>query len=240
MKSRALFKCIIPISMCYISIMICADLLVYKFVSMPFGYTTAATLVFPLWFILNDVIAEVYGPKLCWQMIWMGYIVQSFFNLFIYFGIHIASPPGWNLQAYFDLVLGNLFRIELTTVIIFLISIYINIRLLTKWKILMRGKYFWLRSIGSSGIGEAIYSILNIWPMLLGSLALSKLPILIFWSIAIKILYTIILAYPATILVNFLKRVDGDFNDGIDFNPFKQDKNNPLQAEINNGNKFAC
>lgn len=65
MSNQETFKCIVPLSMIYLGIMICSDLLVYKFIDMPYGYTTAATFVFPLWFVLNDIVAEVYGPKIC-------------------------------------------------------------------------------------------------------------------------------------------------------------------------------
>lgn len=88
----------------------------------------------------------------------------------------------------------------------------------------MLGKHFWLRSIGSSAIGETTYSILNIWPILLGSLELSKLPMIIFWSFSLKIIYTIILAYPASLLVQLLKKIDGInvYDYGTHFNPFKK------------------
>lgn len=226
MKNPMPFKCIIPLAMVYMSVMICSDLLVYKFVDMHFGYTTAATFIFPLWFLLNDIVAEVYGPKLCWKMIWTGYLIQLFFNIFIYIAIHLPSPPNWSHQDSFNLVLGNLLRVEISTLVVFLISININIRLLTKWKILLQGKYFWLRSVGSSSIGEGIYSSLNIWLILAGSLELSKLPMLIFWSFFLKITYTIILAYPASIIVRIIKKIDGENYNDFDFNPFLQYKLN--------------
>lgn len=223
MKNQASFQCIIPLSMVYMSVMIFSDLLVYKFVDMHYGYTTAATLIFPLWFILNDIVAELYGPKVCWRMIWTGYTIQLIFNVFAYIAIHLPSPADWKYQESFNLILGNLLWIEISTLVIYLISSYINIRLLTKWKILTRGKYFWLRSVGSSSIGEAVYSSLNIWLILFGYLEFIKLPQLIFWSFFLKILYTIILAYPASIVVQIIKKIDGDNYNELNFNPFKQE-----------------
>ncbi|SRR5579883_525493 len=220
MKTQKSIQCIIPLTMAYMSVMIFSDLLVYKNIEMGYGYTTGATFVFPLWFILNDIVAEVYGPKVCWKMIWTGYIIQLFFNSLVYIVIHLPSPPGWCSQESFNLILGHLIWIELSTLIIYFISINVNIRLLTKWKILTRGKYFWLRSVGSSSIGEAIYSSLNIWLVLYGHLELSRLPQLIFWSFFLKISYTVILAYPATVVVKIIKKIDGDDLNDLEFNPF--------------------
>ena len=126
--------------------------------------------------------------------------------------------------------------IEISTLFVYLISSYANIRLLTKWKILTRGKYFWLRSVGSSSIGETIYSSLNIWLILFGSLEFTKLPQLIFWSFSLKILYTVILAYPASVLVQIIKKIDGDNYDNWSFNPFAKDK---MEAYIEEKGKVA-
>jgi uncharacterized integral membrane protein (TIGR00697 family) len=202
-------KCIIPISMFYISIMICSDLLVNKPVVMFKGYTTAATLVFPLWFILNDIIAEVYGYKTCRKIMWIGFITEIIFNMFCYVGSHLPSPADWNNQPAFDLILAPLMRITLGTFVAFIISGYINIYLLTKWKALMSGKHFWLRSIGSSTIGEIIYSILVVWIILLGTMETSKILMIMLWSFSIKVIYTIVMAYPAALVVQVIKRIEG-------------------------------
>lgn len=191
--------------MAYISIMICADLLVNKPVTMIYGYTTAATLIFPFWFIINDVIAEVYGYKLCRNILWAAFAIQLSFDLICYLAIHLPSPFDWKNQAAFDLVLGHLIRIAIGTLSAYAIGGLINIHLLTKWKALMSGRYFLLRCIGSSTIGEAFYSALNVWAILLGSLPASKIAMIMCWSYLLKIFFTSIMAYPAMLLVRFLK-----------------------------------
>lgn len=204
--------------MVYTCVMIFSDLLVNKPISMYFGYTTAATLLFPMWFVLNDIIAEVYGYKVCRRILLTGFITQLVFNLICNFMINLPSPSDWHDQAAFDLVLGHLLRIALATFAAFIISGFINIRLLTKWKILMSGKHFVLRSIGSSAIGEGLYSVLNVWVILLGSTPVEKIFSIIFWSYFIKLTYTIVLAYPAALVVQLIKRIDGiDVDEDISF-----------------------
>lgn len=242
MNNQSQFKCIIPLSMTYIGVMTFSELFVNKFVSMPLGYTTAATFIFPIWFILNDIISEVYGCKICWRMIWLGFTILLIFN-FISFGLAKLPPPtsSWHNQTAYNFIFNPLVRIELSTFFAFMISGFINIRLLTKWKALMSGKYFWLRSIGSSGIAEAIYSVANVWVVFIGLIPSSKIPIIIFWSFVLKIIYTIILAYPASILVQLIKKIDGiDVYDYEPyFNPFKKIAPIANFSFESQGNKFT-
>lgn len=87
---------------------------------------------------------------------------------------------------------------------------------------LISGKHFWLRSIGSSVIAEAIYSVSNVWIVFIGIIPLSKIPIIIFWSFTLKVMSTILLAYPASIIVQIIKKLDDiDFYDyELSLNPF--------------------
>lgn len=223
------YKYLTPLAMFYISIMICADLLVNKPIQMPFGHTTAATFIFPIWFVLNDIIAEVYGYKTCRTILWTGFFIQFIFNSLCYVAINLPSPTSWANQSAFDLLLGDLFRIALGTLAAYLIGGYINIYLITKWKAIMSGRHFWLRSIGSSTIGEAFYSGLNVWVILLGLMPLSEIWAIMFWSYLLKVVYTIILAYPAMILVQILKNkedIDIYDLDEKNFNPFRAHKIN--------------
>ena len=208
-KTQSTYKYLPFLAMAYISIMICSDLLVNKRVSMVYGYTTAATLIFPFWFIINDVIAEVYGYKLCRNILLAAFAIQLFFDLICYLAIHLPSPSDWKNQAAFDLVLGHLIRIAVGTLSAYVIGGLINIHLLTKWKALMSGKHFLLRCIGSSAIAEAFYSALNVWAILLGSLPASKIAMIMCWSYTLKIVFTLVMAYPAMLLVRFLKNAEG-------------------------------
>lgn len=215
------YSWLVPISMIYIAIMIFSDLLVNKPVSMHFGFTTAATIIFPLWFMLNDVIAEIYDRAISIKILITGFMIQLFFNVFCYGAIHLPSPANWNNQAYFDYILGHLTRTELSTFVAFMLSGYINIHLLTKWKVLVSGKYFWLRCIGSSLIGEGIYSLLNVWPILFGFMTMQNIFTVMVWSYLLKIIYTVFLAYPLTLLVAYIKKTEGiDVYEMSNFNPF--------------------
>ena len=99
---------------------------------------------------------------------------------------------------------------------------FVNTYLLTKWKILARGKFFWLRSIGSSSTGQFVFTVVTLLFDMLHVLPLQKIIQLICLSFTLKIVITFFAAWPSTILVIFLQKTESidvyDYN--TDFNPF--------------------
>jgi hypothetical protein len=102
------YKHLLFISMLYLAVMLCSAVLIYKPIAMKFGYASAATLTFPLWFVLSDIIAEVYGFQLSRKILWSGFFCQFIFSLGCFLLIHTPSPELWREQPAFDLVLGHL------------------------------------------------------------------------------------------------------------------------------------
>lgn len=99
---------------------------------------------------------------------------------------------------------------------------------------LLQGRYFWLRSLGSSTIAEALYSAIAILMMEVGSIPLANVWKVILISYLIKVAYSIIFAGPGNLIVNYIKttaKIDV-YDYPANYNPFKQDKNNQLQTEI--------
>ena len=215
-------KMLLPFAMLYLTIMLICAVTAHKTVEIH-GYTTAAAaLVIPFWFILSDIIAEIYGFKIARQLLWLGLLFQGIFAIACLFLIHLHSPSSWSYQADYELVLGGLLRLTLSIFIAVIIAGYLNIRLLTKWKFLLKGKYFWLRSIGASGIGETIYSIIASVLIFYGTMNLHALIIFTILALLCKIIYTIIFAYPATLLTYWLQKLEGfEISDYSQMNPLR-------------------
>jgi uncharacterized PurR-regulated membrane protein YhhQ (DUF165 family) len=99
--------------------------------------------------------------------------------------------------------------------------------------VLLQGRYFWLRSLGSSTIAEALYSAISILMMEIGSIPLANIWKVILMSYLIKVAYSIIFAGPGNLIVNFIKstaKIDV-YDYPASYNPFKKDKSE-LQTEI--------
>ncbi len=221
------FKYMPLLGMLYITLMLAALVLIYKPFSVGFILTTCAGLISPFNFVLGDIIAEVYGYKIARRILIFALICQLVFCLLITYLSQLPSPETWKMQSYYDYVMNDFLKIYFSVVIGYFISNIINMRLITKWKILLKGKYFWLRSIGSSGIGEIVYSIITGVIIFAGTMPFNKLVTYVTMLFVFKLLATVIFAFPANLIANILKIVEGvkDNDVVIRFNAATANKN---------------
>ena len=97
-----------------------------------------------------------------------------------------------------------------------------NIYFITRWKFLLKGKYFWLRSMGASGGCEILYTLLASFFVFVGTLSWPNLISFTLLALMLKIIYTIILVYPANYITFLVKKYAGiDVYDNNIINPFK-------------------
>lgn len=230
---RNQYKYLIFLSMLCITIKITTIVLIYKIIKIgPFS-ASASTLGMPLWFMLGDIIAEVYGYKMARHVIWMAIICQFTFAFLCVLLINLNAPIGWLSQESYNHVLGNLPRVTLSSFLAIVGGAFINVYALSKWKIFLRGKYFWLRSIGASSVGELVFTVIAYITEFLGVVPLPTLLQLMAISYITKLVLNIVLAVPSGWIAFTLKRLEGvDTYDYLtNFNLFKVSLN---EAEPNN------
>jgi len=217
------FKAFNFLALIYVTIMLITVAVAYKIVKLGDVVIVSSTLVLPAWYVLSDVIAEVYGYKISRQLIWLGLSCVFVFIFSCVFLIHLPSPSYWYYQADYEFVFDRLPRVFIGSFFGLLTGSFLNIYILTKWKILTRGKYFWLRSAVSSSIGEAVFTVITITANYIGVFQLSHVMELMAVSYIFKIITSIISVIPASVLASYLKKLEGidvyDYN--TNFNPFK-------------------
>lgn len=232
--SFAGYRYLIFFSMFFMTIMICNSVLTNRYVSLNKDiFVLGGTLTSPIVFIIGDIVAEIFGYKVARQMIWWGFVCQLIFSIIC--GLVVRAPyPSFFKDAHIYLfVFEPLLFIVISSFIAFIVSSLVNVYAISKWKVLLKGKYFWLRSLGSSTIAEGIYSALAILMMELGSLSISKIWKVILISYLIKVTYSIIFAFPGTVIVNYIKNTTKiDVYDYDNVNPFKQYNSNEQLSEI--------
>jgi uncharacterized integral membrane protein (TIGR00697 family) len=217
------YKYLIFLIMLYMTIKLTTVVLIYKIITIgPFS-ASASTLIMPFWFVMGDVIAEVYGYKVARHVIWMALICQFIFAFACATLITLHAPSGWSHQEAYNQVLGKLPRVALASFLAIVSGAFINAYAISKWKILLRGKYFWLRSLVASSVGELVFTVVAYLTEFLGVTPLPDLLHLMIISYAIKLLLNPILVIPSSIAAFILKRLDNvdayDFS--TNFNPFK-------------------
>ena len=218
------YKALNFLSMLYITIALIANLLIYKLTHVGNIVISVGTFIIPFWYILGDIIAEVYGYQTARRLIWHALICTFIFTVVCNFFIHLPNPSALKShQPEFDYVFGNLIRVFFGMLLAVLVGSFLNAYILTKWKVLVLGKLYWLRSVSSSAIGQLCFTCISISFDLFHVVPLHVLIELIAVSYTIKLIVTPIAVTPATLIAFYLKRLEGiDIYDTYtDFNPFR-------------------
>ena len=183
---------------------------------------TGGLIVFPVSYIINDCVCEVWGYKKARLLIWLGFSMNF---LFVMFGALCDALPGapyWNNEAGFHAIFGLAPRVAAASFVAFVIGSFINAYVMSKMKISSNGKNFSLRAILSTIFGETADSLI-FFPLALGGIVPnSELPVLIISQIVLKTLYEIVIL-PITIqVVKFTKRHEGidEYDNNIKYNIF--------------------
>ena len=218
------YKFLIVMSMIYMSIMLCNAVLTNRYVGTKTFFILGGTLTSPFVFILDDIIAEIYGYKIARCVILTGFSAQTLFVIIFQLVVMAPSPSHFKDGAAYAQILGSsLLRINISGFIAYIVANLVNSYILTRWKVLLKGRKFWLRSLCSSTFSEALYSCIAILMMEINSIPLNDVLKVVVISYLIKATYSLIFAAPANVLVNYIKKRTGidvyDFPQK--FTPFK-------------------
>ena len=184
---------------------------------------TCGFIVFPISYILNDVIAEVWGFRKARLIIWMGFAMNFFFVMTGALCDWLPSAPYWDNDAGFHAIFGLAPRIALASFLAFLAGSFVNAFVMSRMKIKSQGRNFSMRAIASTIFGESVDSLIFFPLALAGVVPDSELPLLIVSQVLLKTLYEIV-ALPITIrVVRATKRHEGEdvYDNGTDYSVWK-------------------
>ncbi len=182
---------------------------------------TAGLLIFPISYIINDLIAEVWGYRKVRLIIWNGFLMNFLAVLIFKLSIWVPGSVNFTHQDAFSLVLGNTQRIVIASFIAFLLGSFLNAFVMSKMKIMQRGRGFSIRAIVSTLVGEGADSVVFFTLAFSGIIPTGALITLIFTQTAMKTGYEI-LALPLTnVLVKWVKKKEevDVYDKGISYNP---------------------
>ena len=182
----------------------------------------AGVLIFPIAYIINDVIVEVWGYQKARLIIWSGFAVNIMAVLFFTLALVVPAAPFWQNQDAFATILGSTPRIIAASLLAYLTGSFLNAFVMSKVKILMKGKDFSVRAILSTLVGEAADSFIFIIIAFAGNLPFNVLIGMIFTQACIKTVYEIVILPFTIVVVNWVKKVEGadTFDESISYNPF--------------------
>ncbi len=212
---------LVIIAAVYVTCLITANIISVKVIGFGSVVMPAAIIVFPLSYIFGDILTEVYGYRWARRIIWLGFTCNLIFVIFAFLGQLLPAASFWTGQEAYESILGYAPRLLLASVCGYLVGEFVNSFIMARMKVATHGRWLWMRTIGSTVVGEGLDTALFIVIAYIGTTSFLPLMILYHWLIKTGIE---ILATPLTYkTVNYLKRKEGTdvYDRDTNFNPFR-------------------
>lgn len=185
-------------------------------------------LLFPITYVFGDVFTEVYGYAASRKAIWIGFFANGLMALMCAIIIWLPPSPDWLLdhakvQEAFSTVFGQIPRFVAASLIAYWCGEFANSYAMAKMKVWSKGRQLWMRTIGSTVVGQFVDTLVFDVVAFAGSLPWSGIANLFGFSYSFKVMWEV-LATPFTYaVVNFLKRAEGidTYDYKTNFNPFR-------------------
>lgn len=189
----------------------------------------AGTLLFPISYIFGDVLTEVYGYRRSRRVIWAGFGALALAGAVLWLVGRLPGEANWQARAgdqMYDAILGGVSNggIIVASLAAYFVGEFSNSIVLAKMKVATRGRWLWMRTIGSTLVGEGVDSIVfvtiaSVFGVFAWESALSLIVTNYIFKVGIEALMT-----PVTYrVVAFLKRAEHEdyYDTATDFNPFR-------------------
>ena len=203
--------------------LIAANLFATKQIALGSISLTGGLLIFPVSYIVNDCVCEVWGYRKARLLIWTGFAMNFFFVIMGSLCDIIPPAPYYENAAGFHGVFGLAPRVALASFCAFLVGSFLNAYVMSRMKIASKGRNFSARAVVSTIVGECADSVI-FFPLALGGVIPTEaLPELMFWQVVLKTAYEIVVL-PLTIrVVAFLKRHEQSdvYDEGVNYSVWK-------------------
>lgn len=207
---------------CYLTFMLATVCLANKLTVVGNMILPGGIFVFPFTFCICDVVGEVYGYAYPRLFIWVGVFAELIFSLVLIAVSHTTAPDYFKHPEAYQIVFDPTLRYVISGLIALLVGEFVNVYLLAKWKILLRGKFFIFRSLLSTAMGQACLTIIVDILNYTGKMPIGDLVSMMFFGYSWKMCFSMLLVFPAWLLVKYLKRAEeiDHYDINTNFNPF--------------------
>ncbi len=207
----------------FVAVLLISNLASTKILSLGVFTFDGGTLLFPLSYIFGDILTEVYGYQRARKVIWTGFGAAILMSLVLWVVQILPPAADWHNQEAFESLLGFVPRIVLASLLAYFAGAFSNAFLLSKLKIRTKGKYLWVRTIGSTILGEGIDTIIFCMVAFYGLFPTEVLIAIIVSNYLFKTGVEIIFTPATYAIVRFLKKQEqiDVYDRGISYNPFK-------------------
>ncbi|HEX3065330.1 MAG TPA: queuosine precursor transporter [Candidatus Polarisedimenticolia bacterium] len=212
----------VAVAAVFVTCLVVSNIIAVKLISVGGFILPAAIAIFPISYLLADVLTEVYGFRAARRVIWLGFFCNLLAVAAIYIGGALPAAVFWPNQPAYDSILGATPRILCASFLAYLLGEFANTMIMSRLKVKMAGRHLWLRTIGSTLIGQGLDSAVFITIAFAGMMPTGVLLGAVVTQWLVKSAYEA-LATPLTYaMVSLLKRREGIdvYDRQLRLNPF--------------------
>ena len=207
----------------FVTCLLTANIIAAKLVVVGGLTLTAGIVIFPISYVLGDVLTEVWGYAATRRVIWLGFACNALMVLAIWLGGELPAAPFWRGELAYQEILGHTPRILMASFVAYLIGEFANAFVLAKLKIATQGRWLWMRTIGSTVVGQALDSVVFVTLAFAGIVPAGALAGIVAGQWLVKVVYEAAatpLTYAAVAWLKSREQVD-TFDYDTDFNPVR-------------------
>jgi queuosine precursor transporter len=207
----------------FVTCLLAANTIAAKLVVVRGLTLTAGIVIFPISYVLGDVLTEVWGYAATRRVIWLGFACNALMVVAIWLGGELPPAPFWRGQGAYEEILGHTPRILAASFVAYLVGEFANAFVLAKLKIATQGRWLWTRTIGSTVVGQALDSVVFVTLAFAGAVPAGALAGIVAAQWLVKVVYEAVatpLTYAAVAWLKSREHVD-TFDHDTDFNPVR-------------------
>ena len=207
----------------FVMVLLCSNLIGAAKLTTVWGVTFGSgILFFPISYIFNDVLTEVYGYARARKVVWAGFGAMIFASFMSYVVVSLPPAADWNGQSAYETVFGSTWRIVAASITAFFVGEFANSFVLAKMKVATSGRFLWMRTIGSTVVGEAVDSAIFYPLAFLGTWTTDQVVTVMITNYILKCAWEAIVTPFTYLIVNFLKKAEHEdyFDRDTNFTPF--------------------
>ena len=217
----------VAITTLFVACLLVSNIVAGKLISFAGTFLPAAVILFPLTYIMGDILTEVYGFARARMVIWLGFAANALMSLVFLIVVALPFPDFFQNQTAFATVLGFAPRIVVASLIAYWAGEFANSIVLSALKKTTKGRYLWIRTIGSTIVGQAVDTAFFITIAFAGTLPADVLLTLVLNQYLFKVVYEVVLTPVTYVVVRIFKKTEGidTFDTGVRYNPFASRSN---------------
>lgn len=193
----------------FVTCLITANIIAVKLISVAGWILPAAVIIFPVSYIVGDILTEVYGYRQARQVIWLGFFCNLIAVAAIWLGGLLPAAGFWDAQPAYDRILGYSPRLLAASIAAYLVGEFTNAYVLAGMKVATRGRWLWTRTIGSTLVGQGLDSAVFITLAFAGTIPAAGMAAAVVTQWLVKSAYEALMTPVTYAVVHFLKRREG-------------------------------